>query len=287
MNNHGQSIIQSLVGIALIGIVSAAFADMMSSQNAQIKNIEVRQEVFDIKSELTTVLQYAESCCPIGVNNLGDVGFDSADVSKGIPIKKFFNSCPSGGTPSPSVLMDIENDKGQTNRFVTVSEMSLVAVSRPKPTTDPELYTAMMSIKLIRNDKKSQGIRPISIPISFRSATAQQASSMRTIVGCSSGSSLVAPSTSTPATSTNSTIASNLKVINGADKRVDGIDGTEGDSGRVALALAEKDPSLKCQENEVEISRNSIITEKRWGIPRNPGHVTFNQKIICVKTSSN
>jgi hypothetical protein len=59
-NQTGQSLIQVLVGIAIMGVMTAVFTSMMASQNRETRALSEKLAALDFQNLLQTTLSEAE-----------------------------------------------------------------------------------------------------------------------------------------------------------------------------------------------------------------------------------
>ncbi len=83
-NQHGQSIIQVLVSIALMGILMTVFASMLLSQERETKALSQKLASTDLERLLQSSLSDG-SVCQYIVNNPAVLTFDSTHVSPTTP----------------------------------------------------------------------------------------------------------------------------------------------------------------------------------------------------------
>ncbi|WP_413290718.1 type II secretion system protein [Bdellovibrio sp. HCB337] len=100
--NAGFSLVQSLIGVAILGLMASIFASLSVSQQKQIKHIERKQDVIELRSYLTLVLQQADICsCQVNPaltmddSNDANLHFNSTitDGSQSISFSKLRTGC--------------------------------------------------------------------------------------------------------------------------------------------------------------------------------------------------
>lgn len=102
LNDSGQSIVQALMGLGLIAITAATFAQMYVSQQKQLRSLEQRSEALDLKAQLMTTLQNADVCAchlnpalTLDDSNDANLKFNSTviDGSQEIKVHKLSSGC--------------------------------------------------------------------------------------------------------------------------------------------------------------------------------------------------
>lgn len=106
-NNQGISLIQVLVGFGLASILSLVVSTVVTQMRSEMKSLEAKQNLFEKKNEIVTLLSLDNSCCLIADTAIGDLQIDEDNVSNPINVKKIFTSC--SGTATALSIGDLDN----------------------------------------------------------------------------------------------------------------------------------------------------------------------------------
>lgn len=124
MNQHGFGIVEILICVVLVGFMSLAIANMMSSANSANRNIVMTLESVSTTSMLGIVLSDRNFCdYNFTVNNIVDIKLDAGLKDVVIPLQKLSYPVVTGA-PAPEVLFDRANQKAQGNSIV-ITDMFL------------------------------------------------------------------------------------------------------------------------------------------------------------------
>jgi type II secretory pathway pseudopilin PulG len=102
IGHKGIGLIEILISLALLGIVSSTFLSVIFNQQKQLRLINQKQEIADLKSYLQSTFTNSDSCTcslrPTDPNNPGSLVFDSTitDGSQTMTIPKLLEGCAVG-----------------------------------------------------------------------------------------------------------------------------------------------------------------------------------------------
>lgn len=172
-NNKGESLIQVMVSVAIMSIIAAAFASMFESQQKQIKFLESKQDVVDIKNILTRILNTDPGYCPLAVTALGDITFSTTNLSNPIAFNKIYDS------PTNAYLD--KSTKLASSNLLEIDKMEILDLK----SVNASKYTAKIEITLkhIRNGMIT--LKPITFS-SLDIDTASVSATVKRITGCTS-----------------------------------------------------------------------------------------------------
>ncbi|MFS4459425.1 type IV pilus modification PilV family protein [Bdellovibrio sp. HCB2-146] len=107
LNQNGFSLVQILVGVGLLSFLAMIFASTSLSQQRQIKHLERKQDVIELRNYATLILQQSDICsCQVNPNLTQDnsndpqLHFDATApvASQRIPFSKLRTGCAADST---------------------------------------------------------------------------------------------------------------------------------------------------------------------------------------------
>ncbi len=162
--NNGQSLIQALVSLGIMGISIAVFMTMFSSQQKQNKLLGQKLDSLDIKHYLQTTFVNAENCTCL----LQGKTFDSTATLPSVPITEVKSSCQ----PGSNVILKEESTLPGAMSGLAVSKISLREI---RPTGNADEFEGLF--KVFWDESRLAG--PLA-PIQFRQRFTTNAASPNT-----------------------------------------------------------------------------------------------------------
>lgn len=107
-NQRGQSIVQVLISIGLMGILMTAFATMMTNQSRETQALTEKLASLDFSRTVTQYLSNSTTCSAMfaasNLVNSGSMPFDATSISTAAPYVFALKQLPSGGAASPTAV---------------------------------------------------------------------------------------------------------------------------------------------------------------------------------------
>ncbi|KHD89350.1 MAG: hypothetical protein OM95_04295 [Bdellovibrio sp. ArHS] len=145
LNESGQSLVQALVGVGIIALMAATFAQMYVSQQKQLRSLEQKSEALDIKAQIITTMQNADACtCQLNPDlttddaNDANLKFDSTIVDGSQEIKT--NVLRTGCIAQAATIVTTNQTLGSG------LEVESVALKNLKPTGVANVWTGEWSV---------------------------------------------------------------------------------------------------------------------------------------------
>jgi hypothetical protein len=181
-NQRGQSIMQVLVSVGLLGIVMMAMASMMSSLYKENKVLTEKIAANDLKRVITSTL--STSACSLLVTKSGNVAAGSSLTfpAATFPVTINLNAIPASGTADVvSLTNPMASTLSNTLRIQTTNGIQL------------RILDATTAHLIVNFDPTStiQQMRDLSFPLTYSSTVS---GSNRTIDGCLSATAAAAAS---------------------------------------------------------------------------------------------
>ena len=130
-NQRGQSLIQIVISIGIMGIVMAGFASMMSIQSKETRSLTEKLAALDLQKILTSALADG-SVCQYVLNNPSVLTFNSTLVSLATPqtviISTPLYASVSGGVPGPPIAQVLQQASSFSNTLI-INSISLSITS--------------------------------------------------------------------------------------------------------------------------------------------------------------
>lgn len=185
MNNRGQSLVQTLISVGLVAILATVLAQVMVDQNRQLRAIESKQEVIELRNLLTMTLMNSAGCCPIGNSAIADYTIQEGSAAD-IIVSSIFSFCANAVNPTPPKLFQTGNDADF--QYFRVRGVSLINVIRPDPVGAPSQYKASLKVSIENKDSHARALPDLLFPVSFATskiATEPILSQKRQVSSCS------------------------------------------------------------------------------------------------------
>lgn len=180
LNQDGFSVIEVLICTVIVGFLSLAIANMMTSANNANRNIAMTLESTSTTSLLGMLLSDRGFCdYNFTVNNKVEIKIDSALKNLVIPLKKVSYPVVTGAPP-PEVLFDRANPKSQGNS-VQIVDMFLSDIK----TFNSALQVAKLNISYDKGPG-TQGPRVVTRNLYLRLETVVTTSPSVQVLHCNS-----------------------------------------------------------------------------------------------------
>lgn len=171
-NNAGQSLIQVLVAMSIMGIMAVALSNMMFTQQKQIKFLESKQDILTIRNALLRVFSKSLGFCPSANTALGDIKFPIANIPNQISFNKIFES-------NSVELMSVTNGTRESNL------LDVSSIQFQNFTGSGDNYSADLVVKLSQKDTTLIALKPITIlNLSILTQTDPSDPSKKQVIGC-------------------------------------------------------------------------------------------------------
>lgn len=123
-NQNGLSILETLIAAGIMTIIALAFSSMLTQQQKQIKYLEAKQEIVNVKNEIFALLNKHPSTCLLGNTAVSDIPpFEAIAPPSKIEVQKFFKD-PSGTKLFASVANDFENYSYFDVQSISINNLS-------------------------------------------------------------------------------------------------------------------------------------------------------------------
>ena len=150
---------------------------MMDNQLKQVKYIETKQDVINVKNSLLRSLGSNPTCCQLANAAVGDLTFSTLTPTANVNFQNFFKSCT--GSP-PSVFLNLGGGNADLPSL-NVQSMDLQNLSGSS-----DNYSGDLVIKLANKNSGYIEPKPINLAITVR--TQDAGPNTKKIVSCSTGS---------------------------------------------------------------------------------------------------
>lgn len=187
-NRSGQSIVQSLIGIGIMGISMAAFVSMLSSQHTQIQLLQQRLAIADFQVQLTRTFSAPGLCKTILANPASQVGFVAPNgvLTSANPGTQALSmqSLLSGASPSSPVVASAGSPISPINPSVVVSQTNPFQLTNIVGSSSGGFgsYTATFQVNFDQS-RLVQALKPASTLLTLYTTSA---GANQTVVGCNS-----------------------------------------------------------------------------------------------------
>ncbi len=174
-NQKGMSLIEVIIAMGLLGIVGSVFSSMMFSQQRQIKFLEAKQEIVDLKNVLNRKFSGSLGFCPLAINSVGDIKFPILTVPSEISVNKIFDTA---ATPFISTTSGVSGSALLNVEIIKILNFSGAS----------NHYTGDVSIQFKLKNSNSVAIRPTIISsISFVTQTDPDDVTKQQVTNCEVG----------------------------------------------------------------------------------------------------
>lgn len=175
-NQQGFSLIEIMIATGLIGIIALAFATMMDNQTKQLKYLESKQDIINVKNALIRSLGNDPACCLFANAAVGDLSFSTVSPIAPVTFQKFFRTC--SGTPPASLL-----SLGGANPDLPTFNVQSMTIKNLSGNNDN--YSGDVEINLVNKNSGQIEPKPISLAVTFK--TQDTGPTTKQIVSCSTG----------------------------------------------------------------------------------------------------
>ncbi len=164
VNQRGSSLIQVMVGVAVMGIVIAGFTTFMDTGNREAKSLQQKLEILQTQQDLMRDLSDPALCAcnfnsTINTANAANLFFDTTNPNSKITLPNLFTTCV-GGTPGNPLIAVGENLPGSQGglRVGSIEMKEFVATGTGRYRAKIEVGFAADSLKM--------GRKPASVNVS-------------------------------------------------------------------------------------------------------------------------
>lgn len=192
LSQKGQSIIQVLVGVAMMGILMSAFASMMYAQNREARAMKEILASLDLQKTLSSSLVSGQVCQYV-LTNPTALTFDSQTISTTTPQTvhpslPMYASIVQGTpqTPGP-IVAQIGQAASVYSNSVIIDDIRLVIDGAPSPMPPPGPSVTFLGHWLISfdNTKLVRPLKPVTASTTIIADTTNPAAAV--ILGCMEG----------------------------------------------------------------------------------------------------
>jgi len=194
MSKKGFSLIETMIGVGIAGILTLALTEIISNQQKQLKRLELKSSLITLQGQIKSALSNVNLCSKI----LSDQQFGAISSIKSINLTNVNFTTPLTSQDSTIDLIKIpmndsinsptiitKNEPFEYMPGTTVDEITISDYIRNNSLDDTEL-SANLYIKI--SSKNLGAVKPIKIPIKLN--TSNNLLNARTIDSCTTGDEL-------------------------------------------------------------------------------------------------
>ena len=191
LNRNGQSLVSTLVSVAIMGIAILGMTSMFSYFSKEMRSINEKLSVLELEKALITTLADG-SVCTFEVTNSGawhpsgvtpPLTFDASKIGSATPPVINLNQILVSAAADSPVLTSINNPAGLNSNSAVVKTIEIANITGPATgnTFSVKFKVSMDTDKLIRS------LKPIYI---HQTILTSGTGNIKTITGCLGGSAL-------------------------------------------------------------------------------------------------
>lgn len=192
MNVRGQAMIQTLVAVAIMGVIIAGSASMMNNQSRQTQTLNQKLARLDVYRVMISLLQDG-STCSFMVTNPASAPFDPMTVGTKNPPKIKLNQIPTApvvGAPAMFIADGIKSASPAVKELVIKSmEFRDLECSAGACTPTSDLFKSTLFVDF-DGDKLNMPLAPLQLPVILKTAGTPNA---QTVTGCAGDTVITVP----------------------------------------------------------------------------------------------